>query len=172
MNWDWKFFFSNIDDIDLFLDSINHHKSYAQKKKSISSIISTDEKKIENQYYHKRSGVFFTLKTHDKSISIDKTFLLFFIEDFKKEQEFHTLYKGKNYLYFDFEFSLELTLSRDTLSGLNKYNELLRELIKGVKNTSISIQGSKLLNNESELEEFLKKKFHFFTTLNEELTFN
>lgn len=164
---DWFKYFNVVKDIEAFETALNTKGDYTQTNPIISSKYCNENPESLPFYYNSRTGIFFKINSNENCFIIDKFYLMKFLIDFVNRK--NIIADNSDVHYVSFEFMLELYLSRDTLSGLPKYNRYLNQLIDTLGQTSLNFEGKKNISTIHELEKHLKKSLPNFNSLKSEL---
>ena len=135
------------------LSKVNSLESFCYDNVSIKYLGKVDTP--ENLHYGTRSGYYFSVEDENNEFSIDKTYLLYFIKDSIQKKSFKAHHNGE---YFGFEFMYNLLMSRETLTGLDRYKSMIKNLKKAISESPICIEGN---NNEFiETTQFIFKRYY------------
>lgn len=169
IDWDWKEFFNKVEDIELLKAAVQNREDYIDSK--VRVIFFIDDDTPTDLIYSPWSEKYFRLSFDGNKTSIDKKYLMFFIEDAIKERSFYKKHTDKSsFEYVTYDFLFNMHMAKETSSGTTAYKNHLEQLVSLVQEKSISIQGSELIFSIQQLEQYLKQEFHGFTSLDLELS--
>ena len=163
---DWKKLFLYLIENNLLeavIKKIENNEGFETSSHFFKVIPIKNEIDIEGVEYDFKSQKMYKIQFEDEIVSVGHSFLL---DSFKSQQLQQKLLSdmGDEFTFFDFQFMLYLHYSADVSSGFSHFRNSVKEISKSFKRGTANLNGN-WIENDYELNKYLKNKIHGFETL-------